>query len=328
MSSQVSRTLVALVILTACVASRSAAAYVPSPVGGHSGEVDIGARATFERGKIEPNENEASFRKASWEVYTVGGGYTFRDPEDLKFLQDIRVGLDVSLFRSPAERIEIEPAKCLGRQIEGTTCELYAKDSGFLVTPTISANLIHTAQYSFGLYLRPNLPLGIDQSRFVLPRLDYVAGGMVLGVHLTEWLGMETNTYVGSGARVQNGAFAQTVLLALAAKRWILPWGAGIKLGSFVEGDLQRRFDAKYDAAYTADYPNRQDRIQSFRFGVALLPYFKVTENFAVELGYVQKLFGYDPPATQTYFVGVRAAFQSRLESRTGAPACTESPSS
>lgn len=301
--------LMGLFFVTCVVGSRTAGAYVPSPVGGHVGELDVGARATFERGKIEPNENEASFRKASWEVYTVGAGYTFRDPESIKFLQDIRLGLDVSLFRSPAERIQIEPAKCLGRQLEGTTCELYARDSGFLVTPTISANLIHNGQFSFGLYLRPNLPLGIDQSRFVLPRLDYVGGGMVLGVHLTEWLGVETNTYVGSGAQVQNAAFAQTFLMALDAKRWILPWGAGIKLGTFVEGDLQRRFDEKYDAAYTADYPNRQDRIQSFRFGLALLPYFKVTDHFAVELGYVQKLFGYDPPATQTYFVGVRAAF-------------------
>ena len=37
-----------------------------------------------------------------------------------------------------------------------------------------------------------------------------------------------------------------------------------------------------------------------------MLPYFLVTEHLSVELGYVQKFFGYDARATQAYFVGLR----------------------
>ena len=33
---------------------------------------------------------------------------------------------------------------------------------------------------------------------------------------------------------------------------------------------------------------------------------FLVTEHLAVEAGYIQKYFGYDAPATQAYFVGLR----------------------
>jgi hypothetical protein len=39
------------------------------------------------------------------------------------------------------------------------------------------------------------------------------------------------------------------------------------------------------------------------------LPYFLVTDAFAVEGGYVQKLFGYDARATQFFYVGVRGSF-------------------
>jgi hypothetical protein len=52
------------------------------------------------------------------------------------------------------------------------------------------------------------------------------------------------------------------------------------------------------------------------KFGVAALPYIGVTERAALELGYVQKLFGYDAPATQLFYAGARAAFWT-----TGVPA-------
>ena len=57
--------------------SSTAHALIPVPVGGHAGDVDATARVTLERGKVEPNENPASWQKANWELYSVGGGYTY-----------------------------------------------------------------------------------------------------------------------------------------------------------------------------------------------------------------------------------------------------------
>jgi hypothetical protein len=153
----------------------------------------------------------------------------------------------------------------------------------------------------------------VDLRKFSLPRVDALAFGAQLGLHLTSWLGFESRTFVGLGARSgdarQNGAISSTDLLVFEARRWLLPWRAGVKLGVFFEGDLTERFDEAYDAAYTAGYPRRRDRIRSLRFATVVLPYVTVTDHLAFEGGYVQKQFGYDPEATVFLYAGVRAAF-------------------
>ena len=67
-----------------------------------------------------------------------------------------------------------------------------------------------------------------------------------------------------------------------------------------------------YDAAYSGTGPDgapRRDRIRAARFALSILPYFLITDAFAVEGGYVQKFFGYDARATQFFYVGVRGSF-------------------
>src|SRR5439155_21405707 len=113
----------------------------------------------------------------------------------------------------------------------------------------------------------------------------------------------------------QNGAVAMNNLLGFEARRWLLPWRAGVKVGPYAELDLHQRYDPVYDAAYSGTAPDgtpRADRIRAARFAIALLPYFLVTERLSVEAGYVQKLFGYDARATQFYYLGVRALFDLR----------------
>lgn len=63
-----------------------ASALIPMPVGGHPKELDLFVRATLERGKSEPNENQASWQISNREMLTVGGGYT---SVDLGVLHDI-----------------------------------------------------------------------------------------------------------------------------------------------------------------------------------------------------------------------------------------------
>ena len=111
-----------------------------------------------------------------------------------------------------------------------------------------------------------------------------------------------------------DGAVALSNLLAFEAERWLLPWKAGVKIGPCVEMDLHERFDAGYDVAYSGVDPTtgavRADRIRASRFAIALLPYFQVPPRFGIELGVVQKLFGYDARATRFLFVSVRALFE------------------
>src|SRR5881394_2784881 len=57
-----SRRLSALAI--SLLAPRAALAFVPIPIGGHAGELDLALQLGLERGKIEPNENQDSWQRS------------------------------------------------------------------------------------------------------------------------------------------------------------------------------------------------------------------------------------------------------------------------
>lgn len=83
-----------------------------------------------------------------------------------------------------------------------------------------------------------------------------------------------------------------------------------MKVGPYVDGDLiGERTDPAYDQAYTAGYPDRTDRIRMFRFAATVLPSVQMSVKISLELGYLQKLFGYDTPATQLYTATLRYVF-------------------
>jgi len=292
-------------------------ALIPSPVGGRPGEVDVSFRLSLERGKVEPNSNEASFQKAQWELYTLGLGYTLGR---IGPLLDVTFRLEGTYVRSPAERSDpdrgsVAPDDCLSGVIPGPgRCQFHPDDDGGYISPSINFNVLHPGDFSLGFFVLSNVPFGIDFARFVTPRVDLIAGGVTVGLRMRAWLSFESRTYVGSGMFLgddtQPATIALTNLFGFEAERWLLPWKIGVKLGPYFDGDLiGDRADPNYDAAYTAGYPERSDRIRMMRFGFALLPYVQVTQHAALELGYVQKIFGYDTPATQFYTVGARAAF-------------------
>jgi hypothetical protein len=302
-------------LLWVLLTARTTAAFVSAPVGGRPGEVDIAARVGFERGKVEPNENTDSFQKARWNMYTVEGGW---NTGALGPFRDFTLRLSLTYLTLPAERNDpskraVTAAQCSGQVVGDGLCEFYPEDDGFLITPFASVNFIHVPDFNLGAFVQGTLPTGLDLARFTLPRVDFVAGGVHTGVRFAPWLGYVGRIYVGSGARLdgeaQNAAVALTQAFALEAERWLLPWKAGVLFGPYFEGDLNERFDARYDRAYTADFPDRRDRIRSVKFGFVVLPHFRVTDRLAVELGYVQKLFGYDAPATQLYTIGLRQVF-------------------
>jgi hypothetical protein len=318
--------------LLACVASPPAAGFVATPVGGRPQELDVNLQATAERGKIEPNENQASWVPArGYYEYKLGVGYTWGHYGPLQFFS---TRLEATYYTSPAEKNDpeawfIDPAvttepdnpECTSgaRHLGDGVCEFHPEDQGTLITGTVSFAVAHDPKFALGLYFKSTVPIGMDLRKFANPRLDYFAGGTQLGVELTSWLSYESILFIGSGTRPfgteQNGAIGLTNLFHARTRRWLLPWKAGIKLGPYVEGDLHERFDDRYDRAYSpiqlpqpgATEPvQHRDRIRAARFAVASLPYFLVTEHVSVELGYIQKFFGYDARATQVWFAGVR----------------------
>ena len=307
----------ATVLATTC-ASGVAHALIPIPVGGHPKELDVFARVTLERGLIEPNENKASWQKANWDMFTVGGGYGVGDVGPL---QDVSIRAEFTGYQSPAEvndlgRGAVAPGSCRGVVIGPGQCQFHPSDKGSFITPSLSANLVHTAAFSFGVFVLGNIPIGVDYSKFVLPRIDYVGGGFRAGVEMASWFAFETSFYVGSGSAgtvaKQNGTFAATQLLHFRTGRiGESPFfRMGVKVGPYVDGDLfGERTDAAYDQAYTAGYPDRTDRIRMFRFASTVLPYVQMSDKVSLELGWLQKVFGYDTPATQLYTATIRYVF-------------------
>jgi hypothetical protein len=311
------------VVIAACVfvvffASRSAHALIPIPVGGHPNELDVFARVTLERGLVEPNENQASWQKANWDMLTIGGGYGFGD---VGVLQDFSVRAEITGYTSPAEVNDLArgavPANCPGPSPGPGQCEFHPSDRGAFVTPSIGASLVHTGRFAFGVFLVGNIPLGVNYEKFTLPRIDYVGGGFRAGTELTTWFALENTFYVGSGSPRpgtyrQNGTFAATQLLHFKTERLGTKpfFRIGVKVGPYVDGDLiGERTDPAYDQVYTAGYPARTDRIRMFRFAATLLPYVQMSDKLSLELGYLQKLFGYDTPATQLYTATIRYVF-------------------
>jgi hypothetical protein len=301
-----------------CILAASAAhALVPIPVGGHPGETDVFFRLSLERGKVEPNSNEASFQKARWNMYTAGGGYTYGT---VGFLQDLSFRLEGTLYDSPAEisdpeRGVVSADRCRSGVVPAPgRCQFHPADRGGFVTPAIIWNFVHTGDFSFGAFLTGNIPIGVNFKKFVMPRTDFFGGGFSVGVHPQPWMTFESRTYFGSGAKLGGGTQNSTVAIlnvfGFEARKWLLPWKAGFKFGTYFDGDLlNERYDDAYDQAYTPGYPASRDRIRMMRFGLAVFPYMQITDSASLELSYVQKVFGYDTPATQFYTATTRVAF-------------------
>ncbi|MFZ5890559.1 MAG: hypothetical protein ACOY0T_05770 [Myxococcota bacterium] len=324
----------------ALLISAPAHAFVPTPVGGHPGELDLELRFTAERGKLEPTENKASWVKVRrFDEYKLAAGYTFGDVGPLQF---VSLRLEGTYYRSPAE--QNDPGKWLvlppgsntsevafaGECAHGATylgngvCRFYPADRGGIVSASLSFALIHDPRFALGFFFKSSVPIGMDLQKFQNPRLDYFAFGSNVGLQLTSYLSYESIIFLGLGTHPlsshHNGVVALTNLFHLHARRWLLPWRAGVKFGPYVEGDITERTDARYDAAYGpieleqpgVEARQHRDRVRQARFATALLPYFLVTERFALEAGYIQKFFGYDARATQAYYLGGRVIFDLR----------------
>jgi hypothetical protein len=309
-----------LALLAVAAGASDAAALITTPVGGAAGDVDVNLSVTLERGRIEPNDDEDSWQSAAWELYTAGAGYTVGDAGPFK---DLFLRVEYGFYSSPAEIVDAALAPgaiCPTPLANG--CQIHPADEGHLVSPQLGFNLIHEPDYSLGAFVKGTVPLGVDQEKFVIPRLDLIGGGLVWGQRFAPWLFVQSGFFVGSGPASgdQNATIAVFSYFGFEGKRWLPTGDVGLRVGPYFDGDLTERFDARYDGAFFAGVPtaagsapaipaDTADRVRMMRFGVSLAAYVQVARSIAIEGGYTQKIFGYDTPATQFFSVGARAAF-------------------
>jgi hypothetical protein len=301
-----------LALSTTMALPGAAHAFIQASVGGHEGELDLNAHFIGEFGKVEPTERPSTFQSADIKILNLGAGYTIGKVGPL---QDFYLRLEGNYYTSAEEAVEADD-DALPR---GT--QFFSQDKGGWVTATVATNLVHETRFAFGLFLQGTVPIDVNLEKFSNPQLHWVGGGTTVGVFLTDptklvRLGFASRIFVGSGAyegdNVQdNAAVAVTTLFALEAARWLLPWRIGLSVGPYFEGDLVEHVNQIYRDAYANESADLVDgdRIRAMRFAVAVLPYFRITDHAAIELGYVQKLFGYDAVATQFWTAGVRTQF-------------------
>jgi len=297
-------TITLLTVLVGAALPMGALAFVSSPVGGVPGRLDLRATVDLERGKVEPNEREESFQPAEWQTYGLSATYNFPVWNGLHGLYVRLGGLWVDTL---AERGSDVPADlCLGRRLASGECEFYGPDAGAVVKLAAGADLIHTPTYALAVFLQGSLPIGLSLDKFVTTRVDYLAGGLSVGVRLSPWLTHSTALYLGTGApKSQNATVALTQTLNPEVH-----WGVPLvfRFGTYFDGDLSERFDRRYDAAYTPGFPEQRDRIRMMRFGMVMGVTAALTTRYAVEATYVQKIFGYDTPATRFFTLGAQVS--------------------
>lgn len=289
----------------------TAHAFENASVGGKEGEIDVSAHFIGEFGKVEPTERPSTWQSANIKRLQLGAGYTIGDVGPLK---DFYVRLEGGYYSAAPEAVERDDDDL------PQGYEFFGQDRGGFVTATVATNFVHEPRFTFGLFVQGTVPIDVELEKFSNIHVHYAGGGSTLGVFLTEpdklvRLGYHSRILFGSGAYdgdfQHNAAIALTNLFSLEFERWLLPWRIGVSVGPYFEGDLNEHLNAVYNRAYGNVSPDliAGDRVRAMRFAVAVLPFIRITDHAAVELGYVQTLFGYDAQATQYWTGGVRAQF-------------------
>lgn len=311
----VARLPILFALVVACGVTSSAVASAeelsfPS-LGGRDGEIDIDTSFVGRFGDVRPAADEATWQRADTRLFTLGVGYSAG-----KFgpLHDCYARVEGGALLSSAEQVE-EPN---GPLPVGTS--FFPSDRGALVRGLLSANVLKTPRFSFGLYAEGTAPIGVDLRKYSSIRVHLVGGGTSLDVALTEpgdllRLRYRARLFVGSGAYdgdyQHNAELRVTNLVRLEAQRWLLPWPAGIAVGPDVRADLNSYRNAVYADAYAKVLADARvgDEVQTTSVALAVMPYFHVTRHVAVEIGYAHVVTGTNLQATSTWLGTLRTTF-------------------
>ena len=183
----------------------------------------------------------------------------------------------------------------------------YAADTGHAATLSFGFNFIHDLKFASGLYFSISPIINFNKENFSVSRVDLWSLGFGTSVELNDYFYIEDNLHYGVGIPgKQNSYLAFTHLFALRLDKTV-DAPVSIKWGPYAELDTSERKDSRYDAAFS--HAGTQDRIRSMKVGVVSAVEFRVTEKMYGSILYVQKLGGYDAPATNAVSLTLGSKF-------------------
>jgi len=277
-------------IIAAVLVSNSAMALVSGPSSVDAGEQYFSIGTQAERGKVEPNENKASYQSAQIDIYKLK---YVRGLESLPGLSTSNVYFEYGSFSSAQEQV-------------GSTL-FYEKDQGAYLTLGFSGDIVHEADKQLGFYAQLSPGRTYNKNKFSNPRLDLFALGLTTSFNVTNNLFQRNLIHYGSGDTPSQNAY----LVVDTGFGYRLNQLAGRPLtiaGSlFFEADMTERTDPSYDAAFS---PNgTPDRIRAFKYGTLLGVDVALTRKVSLNINYLQKLGGYDARSTQIYTANIGYKF-------------------
>ena len=252
----------------------------PSSVNAGDNYISLGTQA--ERGKVEPNENRASFQDAQIDLYKLK---YVRGLEGLLGLRTSNVYFEFGSFNSVQEQV-------------GSTL-FYEKDQGSYLTLGFSGDILHEPDKQFGFYLQVSPSRSYNKNKFSNPRLDLFALGLTSAFNITDNFFQKSLIHYGSG----DGTSQNSYLAVDSGYGYRLNHLVGrqftISGSLFLEADLSERKDQSYDTAFSP--AGTQDRIRTFKYGTLLGADLAIADQVNLNINYLQKLGGYDARSTQIF---------------------------
>ena len=254
------------------------------------GESRIAIESQNERGKVEPNENRASYQDADIKISRLKYAYGLGD---LVWLKYASINLEYAQFVSAEERV--------------TATLFYEEDKGSYASLGFSGEFLHDADRVFGFYINFTPSSSYNKKKFSNPRIDTFSLGLNSSFNISENVFYKNLLHYGSGEGAdQNSYFAIDTGFGFRLEELVrLPLVLSTTL--FLESDLKERFDSAYDAAFSA--AGRTDRIRAFKYGTLIGLNAEITKKFAVSFESLQKLGGYDARSTQISKLGLSYKF-------------------
>lgn len=282
--------LIKLLAFSISFVSIESMALVSSPVSAGNGLWNVELRSTLERGKIEPNENKASYQPAEIDVHQIS---ITKGLENISYGSDHFARIDLKYLKSGEERVQ------------GQT--FYESDNGTVATLSYGFNFAHEPNYTSGFYLSLSPITSFNKEKFSVPRVDLWSVGFRTSAELSDKVYIEDSIHYGAGIpRKQNSYLAFTHLFAFRLNTIVrLPFT--LKWGPYAELDTSERTDHQYDTAFSP--PGTSDRIRSMKVGVISSVEFALSKQSYSTITYVQKLGGYDAPATNALSLAIGINF-------------------
>lgn len=276
--------------IAAVLVSNSAMAFVSGPSSVDAGEQYISIGTQAERGKVEPNENKASFQSAQIDIYKLK---YVRGMDNLPGLSSSNVYFEYGSFSSAQEQV-------------GSTL-FYEKDQGAYLTLGLSGDIVHEADRQLGLYVQLSPGRTYNKNKFSNPRLDLFAIGLTSAFNVTDKLFQRNLIHYGSGDTPNQNAYLAVDTGFGYRLNHLLGRQFTVTGSLFIEADMTERTDPSYDAAFSPS--GTQDRIRAFKYGTLLGVDVALTNKVNMNINYLQKLGGYDARSTQIFAANIGYQF-------------------